>query len=68
MSPHEPESATPDATARRPRTRLRCPCGVLLTGSDEDDLVRTARGHLAEEHPRMGSDPYTRDEILAFAY
>ncbi|MBF6215204.1 DUF1059 domain-containing protein [Nocardia puris] len=47
------------------KTRLRCPCGELITGSDEDDLVEKTRAHLTENHP--GHD-YSRDEILLFAY
>lgn len=47
--------------------RLICPCGQLLVGEDDDELVAVAKQHLADRHPDMGPDPYTRDEILAFA-
>ncbi len=49
-----------------PRTRLRCPCGELIQGEDEDDLVEKANEHLATVHPDHGG--YTRDEILFMAY
>ncbi|WP_327120959.1 DUF1059 domain-containing protein [Nocardia sp. NBC_01730] len=47
------------------KTRLSCPCGELITGVDEDDLVQKTQAHLAANHP--GHD-YTRDEILFIAY
>lgn len=47
------------------KTRLRCPCGDLIVGGSEEELVDLARAHLLAEHP--GHD-YTRDEILLFAY
>jgi hypothetical protein len=43
---------------------LRCPCGTLLVGRDDDDLVALAQAHLAAEHPGR---EYTRDEILFLA-
>jgi predicted small metal-binding protein len=46
------------------KTKLECPCGVLITGKDEDELVANVRAHLAAEHP--GHD-YTREEILFIA-
>ncbi|WP_063821660.1 hypothetical protein [Nocardia pneumoniae] len=47
------------------KTRLNCPCGEYITGTNEDDLVEKTRAHLAENHP--GHD-YSRDEILFIAY
>ncbi|ETT25990.1 DUF1059 domain-containing protein [Rhodococcus aetherivorans] len=49
----------------RMKTRLTCPCGAVVTGTDEDDLVAKARSHLSESHPGM---EYSRDEILFIAY
>ena len=46
------------------KTRLNCPCGEYIQGSDEDDLVDKVQAHLAEEHP--GRD-YDRDAILFMA-
>ncbi|MEV6320794.1 DUF1059 domain-containing protein [Nocardia sp. NPDC051787] len=47
------------------KTKLSCPCGEYITGTDEDDLVEKTKAHLAANHP--GHD-YTRDEILFIAY
>ncbi|MEV5831975.1 DUF1059 domain-containing protein [Nocardia sp. NPDC052112] len=47
------------------KTRLSCPCGEYIRGTDEDDLVQQTRSHLAEKHP---DHEYTRDEILFIAY
>ncbi|MFF0545045.1 DUF1059 domain-containing protein [Nocardia thailandica] len=47
------------------KTRLRCPCGDLIVGENEDDLVARTQEHLAANH--SGHD-YTREEILLFAY
>ncbi|WP_327101598.1 DUF1059 domain-containing protein [Nocardia vinacea] len=47
------------------KTRLSCPCGEYVRGTDEDDLVEKTRAHLAEKHPEH---EYTRDEILFIAY
>ncbi|MFT4125935.1 MAG: DUF1059 domain-containing protein [Gordonia sp. (in: high G+C Gram-positive bacteria)] len=47
------------------KTRLRCPCGEMLTGTDEDTLVEYVRTHLKEQHP---DHEYSRDEILFMAY
>lgn len=46
---------------------LRCPCGLELTGTSEDELVTTANEHLREAHPRLAGS-YSRDDILALAY
>ena len=47
------------------KTALRCPCGEMLVGKDEDELVEKAQAHLAEKHPDL---EYSRDEILFMAY
>lgn len=44
---------------------LRCPCGELIEGADEDQLVANTQEHLKAEHPGR---EYTRDEILVMAY
>lgn len=46
------------------KTRLTCPCGTVLVGVDEDDLVAQAQEHLAKVHP--GKD-YSREHILFMA-
>jgi hypothetical protein len=46
------------------KTRLNCPCGTVITRTDEDELVEKVQQHLASEHPgRM----YERDQILFMA-
>ena len=49
------------------KTRLQCPCGELITGEDEDDLVQKALQHLAHKHPEL-ANTYGRDEILFMAF
>ena len=47
------------------KTKLQCPCGELIEGRDEDDLVEKVQQHLAEKHP---DHQYSREEILFLAY
>ena len=47
------------------KTRLSCPCGEMIEGTDEDDLVEKVQAHLSDKHP---DHQYTRDEILFMAY
>jgi predicted small metal-binding protein len=47
------------------KRNLKCPCGVLIQGVDEDDLVDKANEHLREEHPQL---QYEREQILFMAY
>jgi predicted small metal-binding protein len=65
-------SVASEQTGRRHRrtemkTRLSCPCGELIRGEDEDDLVEKAFAHLREKHPDM-ADEYEREHILFMAY
>ncbi|WP_341925301.1 DUF1059 domain-containing protein [Nocardioides psychrotolerans] len=46
------------------KTTLACPCGTVIRGTDEDDLVELTQAHLASAHP--GRD-YDRDMILFMA-
>lgn len=46
------------------KTRLNCPCGEYITGTDEDDLVTKVQDHLAAEHPGR---EYDREAILFMA-
>jgi hypothetical protein len=46
------------------KTTLRCPCGEVIQGSDEDDLVEKAQAHLSQAHPGR---EYTREQILSMA-
>jgi hypothetical protein len=47
------------------KTMLMCPCGELIEGKDEDDLVDKARAHLRDKHP---GHEYTREQILFMAH
>jgi predicted small metal-binding protein len=47
------------------KTHLNCPCGEVITGKDENELVEKAKEHLATAHPGR---EYTRDEILFMAW
>ena len=47
------------------RTNLKCPCGTLIRGHDEDDLVENVQLHLSEKHP---DHSYEREQILFLAY
>jgi hypothetical protein len=49
------------------KTRLACPCGQMIIGTDEDDLVEKAFEHLREKHPDMANE-YEREHILFMAY
>jgi len=49
------------------KTRLQCPCGELIVGEDEDDLVEKAMEHLREKHPELANE-YSREHILFIAY
>lgn len=49
------------------KTRLACPCGVMIRGEDEDDLVARAFAHLRAQHPDL-ADEYEREHILFMAY
>jgi hypothetical protein len=46
---------------------MQCPCGELIRGKDEDDLVKKAQEHLADKHPQLVG-AYTREDILFLAY
>ncbi|MEV0184608.1 hypothetical protein AB0I54_35810 [Streptomyces sp. NPDC050625] len=47
------------------KTHLNCPCGEVIKGVDEDQLVANVREHLKENHP---GHEYTRDQILMLAW
>lgn len=46
------------------KTRLNCPCGEYIQGTDEDDLVEKVQTHLREAHEGR---EYDRDMILFMA-
>jgi hypothetical protein len=49
------------------KTTCPCPCGALIRGEDEDDLVEKTFAHLREKHPHIADD-YEREHILAISY
>jgi predicted small metal-binding protein len=49
------------------KTTLICPCGQMIKGKDEDDLVQKAQAHLRERHPDL-ANVYEREHILFIAY
>lgn len=45
---------------------LTCPCGVALTGDDEDGIVFAVNLHLKMSHGGQAG-PYTKEQILGMA-
>jgi hypothetical protein len=45
---------------------LNCPCGTVLTGATEDEIVDVAFAHLSERHADL-ADEYEREHILFMA-
>jgi predicted small metal-binding protein len=47
---------------------LDCPCGIQLTGADDDELYRLGRRHADEHHPDDNiSDEFVREQVRANA-
>ena len=45
-----------------------CPCGITLTGSNDEELFRLGRRHADEHHPDDGiTDDFIRDHVAANA-
>jgi hypothetical protein len=45
---------------------LNCPCGEVLTGLTEDEIVEVSLTHLRGAHPDM-ADTYEREHVLFMA-
>ncbi len=45
---------------------IKCECGFVVRGEDDDELVRNAEEHVTREHPEMVGT-ISRDEFLAMA-
>ena len=43
---------------------IHCPCGYVVRGRDDDELVANAEKHVKEAHPGMKA---TREQYLAMA-
>lgn len=47
---------------------LDCPCGLTLSGTDDEDLYRKGRAHADEHHPNDGiTDDFIREHVRANA-
>ncbi len=47
---------------------MECPCGLTLTGSDDEDLFRKGRSHADEHHAADGiTDEFIREQVRANA-
>ena len=57
-------SISGDADAAQFHYVLDCPCGTVLTGLTEDEIVDVSLAHLPAEHPQM---EYEREHILFMA-
>ena len=53
-----------EAPEKRYEWVLNCPCGEVLRGPSEDEIVEVSLAHLAEKHPGM---EYEREHILFMA-
>ena len=41
-----------------------CPCGIVLSAGDDEELFRTGREHADEHHPNDGiTDDFIRDHV-----
>jgi predicted small metal-binding protein len=47
-------------------TQVDCPCGEVVRGEDDDELVANVEAHVRDKHPEMVGT-MTRDEILGMA-
>ena len=47
------------------KTHLNCPCGEVIVGADEDQLVSNVQEHLTKVHPGR---EYSKDEILIMSW
>ena len=55
---------TPSPYSGRVKTRILCPCGEIVVGKDEDELVELTNAHLKAQHDGRS---YDRDMILMMA-
>lgn len=46
--------------------KVECPCGQVVRGDDDDELVTNVEAHVRDKHPEMVAG-MTRDEILDMA-
>ncbi len=46
--------------------QINCECGQVITGADDDELVKKAEEHVNENHPDLVGK-LSRDDFLAMA-
>jgi hypothetical protein len=46
---------------------VHCPCGTVVEGDGDDQLVQNVEAHIASDHPEMVGK-YSRDQILSMAH
>jgi hypothetical protein len=56
---------SPQQSGPEKKTKVDCPCGEHIVGSDEGDLIAKVRAHLQEQHP---THEYSDEQILSIAY
>ena len=44
---------------------IRCECGLIARGDDDDQVVGTIRGHMASDHPAL-LDSVSREDLLSW--
>jgi len=50
-----------------PMKAVHCPCGEVVEGENDDDLVQKVESHVKDKHPeKVGA--YTREQILGMAH
>ena len=48
---------------------LECPCGIVLNGTDDEDLFRLGRQHADEHHPDDNiTDEFIREHVRTSAH
>lgn len=45
---------------------IKCECGYVVTGADDDELVANAERHMREVHPELAGT-LSREQVLAMA-
>ena len=64
MTPPRYRTATWGCDRVHVKTRIQCPCGEVIVGKDEDELVELTNAHLMSQHDGR---TYDRDMILIMA-
>jgi predicted small metal-binding protein len=44
---------------------IRCECGFVARGEDDDQVVGAIRGHMASDHPAL-LDSVSQDDLLSW--